>query len=185
MPAKPPAGSVPPVEPTPAVAPPVPVIPAATVAPPVPPVPAASAAPPVPDAPKVDPYAATQPYPPPPPPPPVYVAQPGQPYAPPYTAGYYAPPQAPRGLAIASMVTGIVGVFFALIEGIGFLPSLAAVITGHIARKRQPEARGMWMTGLICGYIGLGISLIWIVVLIGIFVIAVASVGPGGGFDNG
>jgi hypothetical protein len=75
------------------------------------------------------------------------------------------------------MVTGIVGVFFALIEGFGFLPSLAAVITGHLARKRQPYARGMWLTGLICGYIGLGISVLWIAFWVVFIIVLIANAG--------
>jgi len=81
---------------------------------------------------------------------------------------------APQGLAIASMVTGIVGLLFNFVA-FGFLPSLAAVITGHLAQRRQPAARVYWLTGLITGYLGIGISLIigvfvliWIIALIGI-----------------
>ena len=42
----------------------------------------------------------------------------------------------------------------------GFLPALAAVIMGHIAQKREPWATGFWVTALIAGYVGVGISLI-------------------------
>jgi hypothetical protein len=73
------------------------------------------------------------------------------------------------------MITGIAGAFFSLFEGLGLFPSIAAVITGHLARKRNPQARAMWLTGLICGYIGIGFSLIWIVVLIVIFSIAISA----------
>lgn len=148
----PPAGAaVPPVEPTPAVA--------------VPPVAPAPAAPPPP---RVDPYAApgavvT--------PPPGYSA-PGTGYAAPtaYGApGSYAPPQA-NGLSIASMITGIVGVL-ASFGGLGLLPAIAAVITGHMGQKRQPYAKPFWLTGIITGYVGLAISLLtalfFLVVLIG------------------
>jgi hypothetical protein len=159
---EPPANSVPPIEPAPVLAPPVPVVPPVFLAPAVP------------GTPSLVPYPAPQPY---PPAPPGYGGQPGQPYV-----GYYTP-QPQRGLATASMVTGIAGVFFALFEGFGFLPSLAAVITGHLARKRQPYARGMWLTGLICGYIGLGISLIWIVVLI-VIAVAAISAGVAGGLNS-
>jgi hypothetical protein len=131
--------------------------------PPVEPPPPSAVTPPAP--PIVDPYAA----------PPAYA-----PAA--YAPGYYAP-QPPKGLAIASLITGIAGVFFSLFDGLGFLPSLAGVITGHLARKRQPYARGMWLAGMICGYIGLGISLIWIIVLIVIVVVAI-SAGVAGGLDS-
>ena len=128
--------------------------------------PPAGGVPPVEPVPVVDPYAAV------PPPPPASYAAPS--YATAYQAGYYAAPQLPKGLAIASMVTGIVGVFFSFGYGLGLLPSIAAVITGHLARKRQPYARGMWLTGLICGYVGIGISLLAIIGII-FFIVFIAT----------
>jgi hypothetical protein len=89
-------------------------------------------------------------------------------YAPPaYAPPAYVPAAAApaQGLSIASMICGISGLLLTLFS-FGFLPALAAVITGHIAAKNQPWARGMWVTGLITGYIGLAIN-----VLIGIFVV--------------
>ena len=56
------------------------------------------------------------------------------------------------------MIAGIVGVLGSFV-GFGFLPSLAGVIMGHIAQKREPWAKGFWMTALITGYVGVGISL--------------------------
>ncbi|MDQ1551318.1 MAG: hypothetical protein QOD50_740 [Actinomycetota bacterium] len=147
MPTEPPAGSVPPIEPVPVTPPAVPVTP------PPPPVP-----------PTVDPYAASTP------PPPAYGAPA---YAPAYQAGYYGAPQPPKGLAIASMVTGIVSIVFS-VYGFGILPSIAAIITGNLARKRQPYARGFWLAGLICGYIGLGLTILWIAGII-IFIVFFAA----------
>ncbi len=134
---------VPPVEPAPAAAP-------AAVVPPAPP--------------GVDPYA-TPAYA--PPPPAGYTAPTYQPpgYAPAYSNGYYGAPQVPKGLAIASMVTGIASIVFS-VYGFGILPSIAAIITGNLARKRQPLARGFWLAGLICGYIGLGFAILWIIGII-------------------
>ena len=76
---------------------------------------------------------------------------------------------APSGLSIASMVCGIAGVLFSL-GGLGFLPALAAVITGHLARSRDPQARAFWLTGLISGYVGIGLS-----VVIGLFIVVTAA----------
>lgn len=132
MPAKPPASSVPPIEPTPAGPPRVPVVPQAPPAPP----------------------AA-----------PAY-------YAPTH---YAQPTAAPSGLAIASLVTGIVGAFFGFLYGIGFLSALAAVITGHIAQRRKYGPRGFWIAGLVCGYVGLALSLIWLIALIGLIIFAVTN----------
>ena len=145
MPTEPPAGSVPPIGPVPIVPPAVPV------APPAPPT--------------VDPYAVAAP-----PPPPGYGAPA---YAPAYQAGYYSAPQPPKGLAIASMVTGIASIVFSF-YGFGILPSIAAIITGNLARKSQPHARGFWLAGLICGYIGLGFAILWIIGII-IFIVVAAN----------
>ncbi len=147
MPTEPPAGSVPPIEPVPVVPPAVPITPPAPPAPPA-----------------VDPYAVSSP------PPPGYAAPS---YAPAYQAGYYGAPQPPKGLSIASMVTGIASIVFS-VYGFGILPSIAAIITGNLARKSQPQARGFWLAGLICGYIGLGLAVLWIVGII-IFIAFVAA----------
>jgi hypothetical protein len=55
------------------------------------------------------------------------------------------------------MITGIVGVVF-----FGFLAisSIAAIVLGFLGRKREPEARAFWLTGLITGFVGLGIFLV-------------------------
>jgi hypothetical protein len=116
--------------------------------------------PPTPAPPIVDPYAQAAP------PPPAY-APVG--YPPAYQGAYYAAPQPPKGLAIASLITGIAGAFFSLFYGFGLFPSIAAVITGHIARKRQPYARGLWLAGLITGYVGIAICLLWIALAIFVF----------------
>lgn len=71
-----------------------------------------------------------------------------------YAPGGVAPS---RGLSIASMILGIVGI---LGSGFGLLVSIAAVITGHMAQRRQPYARGFWLTGLITGYVGILFGLI-------------------------
>jgi hypothetical protein len=56
------------------------------------------------------------------------------------------------------MVCGIVGVVLSFFW-IGFLPALAGVILGHIGRKKEPEARGFSLTGIITGYVGLAFAL--------------------------
>ena len=126
--------------------PPVPSAPAGALTPPVEPPLAPPAAPSAADEPpRVDPYAPPAPY-----------------------TGAYTPGP-PQGLSIASLVCGIGGAVFSLF-GFGFLPALAGVITGHLAQKRQPYARGLWLTGLITGYVGLGISLLTgVAIVIGLF----------------
>ena len=63
------------------------------------------------------------------------------------------------------MILGIVGVLGALIW-IGLLPAIAAVITGHMAVKRQPWAKPFWLTGIITGYVGIAITVIYFLAVI-------------------
>ena len=77
-----------------------------------------------------------------------------------------------NGLAIASMVLGIVGLIFGWF--ILAVPSILAVIFGHIARKRIKRSdgtmsgSGMALAGLITGYSGIFIGLIGIIAAISI-----------------
>jgi hypothetical protein len=91
-----------------------------------------------------------------------------------YPAQWAYTPLPPRGLSIASMVLGIAGVFFSFTYGLGLFPSIAAVITGHMARKRQPYAKGFSLAGLITGYVGIGVSVLWIAGII-VFFVAIAN----------
>lgn len=72
------------------------------------------------------------------------------------------------------MVCGIVGLLF---FGFGLLISVAAVILGHLAQKRQAHARGFWITGLITGYIGIGLAVIVGVFFLIFFVAAFSTFG--------
>lgn len=62
------------------------------------------------------------------------------------------------GLAIASLVCGILGILLCYVNALGALP---AVICGHMALRRMRESpfpmagRGMAIAGLIMGYLGL------------------------------
>lgn len=161
IPLPPAAGGVPPIEPAPATPPAAPQPPAPPTpapAPPAHPV-APEPLPPVAAPPRPDPYAPPTAYAAPAPgyqqaPHPGYGAQPG--YA------YQAAPAGPaQGLSLASLIIGIASVLLSF-ASLGLLPSIAAVILGHLGQRRQPYARPLWLTGLITGYIGLGISLIWL-----------------------
>jgi hypothetical protein len=79
---------------------------------------------------------------------------------------YVPQPAGPaQGLSITSMVLGLVGLLFSFF-GWGFLIALAAVITGHLAQRRQPWAKPMWLTGIITGYVGIGFSLLWLIIVV-------------------
>lgn len=66
---------------------------------------------------------------------------------------YYVRPTKTNGLAVASMVLGIVWAFY--------IGSILAVIFGHIALKqidqRGDSGKGMAIAGLVLGYIGVGV----------------------------
>jgi hypothetical protein len=98
--------------------------------------------------------------------------QPPSPYnhAGPYgQPGYYGVPAEPKTLSIASMVCGIASV----IMGFLLLPQVAAIVTGHMALKREPSGKGMSITGLVLGYLCLlGYGALWLLAIIGL---AVAS----------
>jgi Domain of unknown function (DUF4190) len=72
-------------------------------------------------------------------------------------------------LAIAALVCGCAQLFFSVLTGI------PAVILGHIARRQIRETGengdGMALAGLILGYVGIGLSVIFAVILI-LFIIA-------------
>lgn len=82
---------------------------------------------------------------------------------------YYGMPVEPKTLSIASMVCGIASV----IMGWLILPQIAAIITGHLALRREPSGKGMSISGLVLGYLCLlGYGAFWLLLIIGL---AVAS----------
>jgi hypothetical protein len=92
--------------------------------------------------------------------------QPAGPYGQP---GYYGMPPEPKTLSIASMVCGIASVIMGWI----LLPQIAAIVTGHLALKREPAGKGMSITGLVLGYLCLlGYGAFWLLAIIGL---AIAS----------
>ncbi len=104
---------------------------------------------------------------------PVYQMPPG------YTAGYGMIPIT-DGLATASFVCGIVGVFLSICYGMGVFCSIAAVVMGHISLSNikksgdMLQGRGLAVTGLILGY--LIIALITaVVIIVGIFMATTLS----------
>ncbi|WP_430297308.1 DUF4190 domain-containing protein [Sinomonas sp. B1-1] len=62
------------------------------------------------------------------------------------------PRREPGGLAVASMVCGVlaVGGF-----GVFLAPQVAAIVLGHMALARGPGARGPAIAGLVLGYAAL------------------------------
>lgn len=129
------------------------------------------------------------PYGPPQPAPPQHVAATPQqsPYSSPNPYGY-APPQ-PRmnTLSIVSLcASGSIVVLVMLIfifPAIGLLPSLAGIVTGHVAlsqiKRTGERGRGLAVTGLAVGYAVLGLLLLGFIAMIAFF----GLLGATGGFS--
>lgn len=78
------------------------------------------------------------------------------------------------GIAIASLVCGILSLVLFWIPWLGFLLGVLAIIFGGVAIgqiRRDPNlgGRGMAIAGLVCGIIGVATWVI-VIALIGIFV---------------
>ncbi len=103
------------------------------------------------------PYSGSQPYGPPP-----YGGYPGQ-----YPHAGYGPPSPARtnGMAIASMVLGILWIYW--------VGSILALIFGYIARRQIRErgegGDGMAVAGIVLGWIGIGILALVALLAIGVW----------------
>lgn len=126
---------------------------------------AASAPPPMP------PPAPAPPPPAPAPPAPAYGYAPPPGFPPP--PAYAAKPKA-NGLALTSMILGILGITVGLC--LLFFPVLPilAVVFGHIGltqtRKTGAPGRGYAIAGLVTGYVGIALAILWLIgTIIGTF----------------
>jgi len=95
------------------------------------------------------------------------------------------------GLAIAALVLGIIGLFLAIFPFlcfVAFLPAVAAVVTGVMALGKRTTRRGMGLTGLILGGVGILVALVMTVVSI-FFIVHIAEAvhdeQSSGGFSDG
>ncbi|RXZ69748.1 hypothetical protein ESP51_11575 [Agromyces albus] len=108
-------------------------------------------------------------------------------YGAPTQPGYAAPaygttPSKPTPVfSLISLIAGIIGlvgffvVFIPFVGGIMqlFIPA-AAVVLGFIGKRKEPAAKGMWLTGIILGFVGVAIGLLSLL-LWGIFAATVGS----------
>lgn len=86
-------------------------------------------------------------------------------------------PQQTNGLAIASLVLGIVSIMFVWIPVIGLLGTLLAIVglvLGVLA-LRQPTGRGLAIGGLVCAGVSMLITGIYIFGFIAILASAAAN----------
>lgn len=112
---------------------------------------------------------------PPPPPPGLPPQGPGYPSGPAYGGPFGAPvpPKAP-GMAVAALVLGILGVTIGLCLWFFPVMPILAVIFGHISlakiNSQTLPGRGMAITGIVTGYVGLALAAVWLIlVLFGAF----------------
>ena len=121
----------------------------------------------------LDPTPTPPPQPAPVPPPPAMTPPPAYGYAPP--PGF--PPPAPypvrpkaNGLALTAMILGILGITAGLC--LLFFPVLPilAVVFGHVGlaqtRRTGAPGRGYAITGLVTGYIGIALAILWLIATI-------------------
>jgi dolichol kinase len=95
--------------------------------------------------------------------------QSGAPYGAPAPQVYiYGPPAQKKTpiMSVLSLVFGIPSVFAAW-TGIGLVATVFALVFGFVGKAKEPDARGLWLTGIILGFTGLGIAiLVWIILLV-------------------
>ena len=99
--------------------------------------------------------------------------------------GHAPPPPPPpppqdnpgKGMSIAGMVLGIVGLVFALfLPYVGIVVAIVGLILSILGMKKSKEAgfpSGMAMAGLICSCIAIGLNIICLIIVI----CAVAALG--------
>ena len=106
--------------------------------------------------------------------------QPTPPQSTPPPSGSYGGSGAPAQpatpiLSILSLIGGILGILTSFFW-IGLLFGAAGAVLGFIARRREPQAKGLWLTGIITGIIGFVISLI-VIILFFVLIAFAASQG--------
>lgn len=88
----------------------------------------------------------------------------------------YMMPRRTNGLAVASLACGIGQVFF------WFLAAIPAVVLGHMARSQirrtGEDGAGMALAGLILGWIGIVLSVVFVVGAVALVAVATTHGGP-------
>lgn len=88
--------------------------------------------------------------------------------APAQTINIQAPAAPPsNGLAIASMVLGIIAVFTFWIPFLGWVPVILGLVLGLVAFGK-PYGRGMAVTGVVCSGLALLVKLVFLIFLVGV-----------------
>lgn len=80
-------------------------------------------------------------------------------------------------LSLTSFITGLASVVFSWIPVLGFLAALAAIIIGFMGKSKEPGApKWMWMVGIIAGFVGVLLGIVFIFTVIVLPLMFVASI---------
>lgn len=85
-------------------------------------------------------------------------------------------PASAQSLSVLGLVFGVVGLL-ASFAAVGLVFALVGVILSHLGLRREPAGRSMAIAGLASGYVGLGISVIWGVILLASLLVPLLAVG--------
>ena len=118
-----------------------------------------------------------------PPPAPAYGAPTPPAYGAPAAGSYTGAPGAKKQvMSIIAMIAGILGVLGAWIALIpfvgtimGLLFPLAAVVLGFLGKKKEPLAKGLWMTGIITGFVGILLVIVFTIAVVIFFATGIAA----------
>lgn len=77
------------------------------------------------------------------------------------------PPEEPAGMAIASLVLGIISVVISC-SGYNFISAILAIIFGAIHLAKRRSRRGMAIAGIVLGIISIVIFIIAVVALVAV-----------------
>lgn len=92
------------------------------------------------------------------------------------TINIQAPPAGPsNGLAVASMVLGIIALFTFWLPFLGWIPVIVGLVLGLVAFGK-PNGRAMAVTGVVCSGLALLVKVMFWVVLAG----ALGAIGAAG-----
>lgn len=84
----------------------------------------------------------------------------------PYTT---ASADANSGMAVASLILGIVSWFTVWFFGLGFVAAILGVIFGHIGMAQHRGGRGLALAGLIISYGAIVFVVLFFIVIFGVF----------------
>lgn len=71
-----------------------------------------------------------------------------------------------KGMAIAALVCGILGIIGGFIPGVSYFTlvlAIVGIVLGVIARKKGGEGKGMATAGMVCGIVGVSLTVLAII----------------------